>query len=62
MSVKHREDSIQALKSRKTLEELSAENEQLKKDKVSLAGQVTDLQVALCDVYEIIESTTTSGK
>lgn len=58
MSVKHREDSIQALKHKKTLEELFAENEQLKKDKENLATQVTDLQLALCDVYELIETNT----
>lgn len=61
MSIKHREDSIQALKNRKSLEELSAENEKLKKDKEVLAVQVTDLQLALCDVYELIETNTSGG-
>ncbi|MDF1494063.1 hypothetical protein [Caproiciproducens sp. CPB-2] len=62
MSVMHREDSIKALKGRKTLEELSAENEQLQKDKESLATQVTDLQLALCEVYELVETTLSSGE
>lgn len=62
MSVRHREDSIKALNDRKTLEELSAENEQLQKDKESLATQVTDLQLALCEVYELVESTVSSGE
>ncbi len=57
MRVKHREDSIKELKRIKTLEELSAENEQLRKDKETLAGQVTDLEIALCDVYEMMDST-----
>ncbi|MEA5057785.1 MAG: hypothetical protein VB047_09550 [Anaerotignum propionicum] len=61
MSVKHRVDSVKDLKKRKTLEELSAENEQLKIDKVTLAGQVTDLQLALCDVYEMMETNANSG-
>lgn len=57
MGVQHREDSIQNIKKRKTLDELTAENEQLTKDKDDLISQVTDLQLALCDVYELLETT-----
>lgn len=56
MGVQHRVDSIQNIKKRKTLDELTAENEQLIKDKDDLISQVTDLQLALCDVYELLET------
>ena len=41
----------------KSVEELTRENEQLREKNESLSGQVTDLQLALCDVYEMIEAT-----
>lgn len=48
MSVTHKEDSIKKLKEEKQkVAKLEAENEQL-------SQQVTDLQLALCDVYELI--------
>lgn len=56
MGVQHRVDSIQNIRKRKTLDELTAENEQLIKDKDDLISQVTDLQLALCDVYELLET------
>lgn len=59
MSVKHTPTSI--ANKPKTVEELTAENAQLQKKNESLSGQVTDLQLALCEVYELIETTAYSG-
>ena len=36
---------------------MTRENEQLQRQNESLSVQVTDLQLALCDVYEMIEAT-----
>lgn len=60
MSVKHTQTSI--VNKPKTVEELTAENEQLKQKNESLSGQVTDLQLALCDVFELIEMTVYGGE
>lgn len=49
-----REDSVAELRKQKTLKELQAENEQLKAQVTSLNGQLTETQVALCDVYELL--------
>lgn len=55
MAVKRlRTDSIKELNGRKTNEQLAAENEQLRGKVASLEGQLTDTQVALCDVYELL--------
>ena len=54
MSVQHKATSKNKPKS---VEELTRENEQLREKNESLSGQVTDLQLALCDVYEMIEAT-----
>lgn len=55
MAVKRlRTDSIKELNGRKTNEQLDAENEQLRGKVASLEGQLTDTQVALCDVYELL--------
>ena len=59
MSVQHTKTSIK--NKPKTVEELTTENEQLRKSNESLSGQVTDLQLALCEVYELIETTAYSG-
>lgn len=59
MSVKHTPTSI--ANKPKTVEELTAENQQLRKSNESLSGQVTDLQLALCEVYELIETAAASG-
>lgn len=56
MSVKHRVDSVQELKHKKTNEQLSQENKEMKIENQSLKIQVTDLQLALCDVYELVET------
>lgn len=45
MAVKWRKDSVKELQKRKTLEEIQKENE-------LLSIQLTDTQLALCDVYE----------
>jgi len=46
-----REDSVKEKKKQKTRAQLQQENE-------ALAAQVTDLQMALCDVYELAAATT----
>ena len=53
MGVKRlREDSVKELSKQKTRRQLQEENEQLRAKVESLEGQVTDTQMALCDVYE----------
>ena len=47
-----REDSVKELSKQKTRRQLQEENEQLRAKVESLEGQVTDTQMALCDVYE----------
>ena len=49
-----REDSVKELKKRKTVAELQAENEQLKQTVVELNEQLTNTELALVDVYEMI--------
>lgn len=48
-------DSVAALKKRKTRQELQEENERLQVKVESLESQLTDTQMALCDVYELLE-------
>lgn len=50
-----REDSVAELRKQKTRAELQKENEQLQAKVDSLEGQLTDTQMALCDVYELLE-------
>jgi len=52
--VKHRYDSIQELNKRKTNEQLSKENAELREQVAGLEAQLTDTQMALCDVYEVL--------
>lgn len=52
--VTRREDSIKELNKRKTNEQLSAENAALRKKVATLEWQLTDTQIALCDVYEAL--------
>lgn len=47
-----REDSVKELNKRKTRKQLQEENEYLRGKVETLEGQVTDTQMALCDVYE----------
>lgn len=49
-----REDSVAALREKKTMAELQQENEQLRAKVDTLNAQVTDTQIALCDVYELM--------
>lgn len=46
-----REDSVKEKRKEKTRKQLQEENE-------ALAAQVTDLQMALCDVYELAAAMT----
>lgn len=48
-------DSVAELKKRKTRQELQEENERLQVKVESLENQLTDTQMALCDVYELLE-------
>ena len=52
--VTRREDSIKELNKRKTNEQLSIENQELRELVDELEGQLTDTQMALCDVYELL--------
>ena len=52
--VKRREDSIKKLNERKTNEQLTAENAALREQVEGLETQLTDTQLALCDVYELL--------
>ncbi len=52
--VMRREDSIKELNKRKTNEQLSKENAELRAQVAALEGQLTDTQLALCDVYELV--------
>ena len=55
MSVHHIQTSIKDKP--KTVEELTKENQELQEKNDSLSGPLTDLQLALCEVYEIVEKT-----
>ena len=52
--VTRREDSIKELNKRKTNEQLTAENAALREQVEGLETQLTDTQLALCDVYELL--------
>ena len=52
--VKRREDSIKEMNKRKTNEQLSRENAALREQVAGLEAQLTDTQLALCDVYELL--------
>ena len=56
-----RVDSIKKLKNKKTVEELTKENESLKQQvsdleaqSATLSEELTSTQLALCDVYEMM--------
>lgn len=51
MAIHHKQTSI--AQKPKTPEELTAENKALREKAAALEAQVTDLQLALCDVYEM---------
>ena len=52
--VKRRVDSIQEMNKRKTNEQLTAENAALREQVEGLETQLTDTQLALCYVYELL--------
>ncbi len=49
-----REDSVAELRKKKSVAQLQKENEELISQVASLEGQLTDMQLALCEVYEIM--------
>ena len=56
MGVKRlRKDSVAELRKQKTRAQLQEENEQLQAKVETLEGRLTDTQMALCDVYELLE-------
>lgn len=55
MSVQYTKNSLKAQHERKkSLEELTAENKALKERVQAAEDQLTDTQLALCDVYEAL--------
>ena len=61
MSVKWKKESVAELRQQKTRAQLQAENEALLRKVTALENQVTDTQVALCDVYEQILTVNSEG-
>ena len=59
--VNWRKDSVAELRKQKSRKELQEENEALKQKVTALESQVTDTQVALCDVYEQILAVNSEG-
>ena len=49
-----RVDSVKELSTKKTNKELAKENEELKQQVSSLSDELTNTQVALCEVYELM--------
>ena len=52
--VKRREDSIKEMNKRKSNEQLTRENEELRAKVAALEEQVDNTNLALCDVYELL--------
>ena len=50
--VKRREDSIKEMNKRKSNEQLTRDNEELRAKVAALEEQVDNTNLALCDVYE----------
>ena len=55
MGVQWKKESVKALRTQKTRAQLQEENEMLQAKVETLEGQLTDTQMALCDVYELLE-------
>ncbi len=49
-----RMDSVKELQKKKTPEQLAEENEKLREQVAALETQLTNTQMALCDVYELL--------
>ena len=62
MAIKWRQDSVAELSKQKSRAELQAENEVLQENVSSLESQLTDAQLALCDVYEQIIAIAGAGE
>lgn len=62
MAVKWRKDSVAELRTQKSRAELQKENEELQAKVASLETQVTDTQLALCDVYEQVIMVANAGE
>ena len=50
-----RKDSVKEKQKEKSRKQLQEENERLQAKVESLENQLTDTQMALCDVYELLE-------
>lgn len=50
-----RKDSVKEKRKEKTRKQLQEENERLTAQVDALESQLTDTQMALCDVYELLE-------
>ena len=55
MGLQWKKESVQELRKRKSRAELQRENEKLQARVEELEGALTDTQMALCDVYELLE-------
>lgn len=55
-------DSVAELNKKKSTTELQKENETLQKKVASLEGQLTETQLALCDVYEQVIAAASAGE
>lgn len=55
-------DSVAELRKKKTTAQLQKENEALQKKVTTLEDQLTETQLALCDVYEQVIAATSAGE
>lgn len=55
-------DSVAELRKKKTTAQLQQENEALQKKVTTLEDQLTETQLALCDVYEQIIAVASAGE
>jgi chaperonin cofactor prefoldin len=55
-------DSVAELRKKKTTAQLQQENEALQKKVTTLEDQLTETQLALCDVYEQVIAATSTGE
>lgn len=61
MVKRFRVDSVKKLSQKKTSEQLTRENEELRGKIAALEGQLEDTQMALCDVYEQVMEVVGNG-
>lgn len=55
-------DSVAELRKKKTTAQLQKENEDLQKKVTTLEDQLTETQLALCDVYEQVIAVASAGE